>query len=135
MSTKCIGPEVAGIGTTFVAAEDINASTGNAALNGAMIAIDSTSGLAYKATNSATRRVAGVTFDKVLTGATGYAKKSVYRLNNSTTSPLTQADAGEVCYVEDSITVASAGNSVAGTIMEVDGLGVMVWVGVKAAVV
>jgi len=132
-----ISAEQAGLGSFVVTGEAINSTSGNSSSNGVMIAVDTADGKGYEADASvSTHQVVGVCFDKVASAGTAFAKKGVYRITNSTSSPVVAADTGKVCYVEDASTVAHAGTNsiVAGTVMSVDSLGVMVWVGVKAPV-
>jgi hypothetical protein len=127
--------EQPGLVTDVTLAEDINISATYGAIKGVMLSVDTSSGLAYKATDSATRTVVGFNLDKHYSGdALVPALKRIYRLNNSTSAPIAVKDAGKVAYVENSTTVAVSGTAVAGTIMGVDTSGVFVWVGVAANV-
>lgn len=61
-------------------------------------------------------------------------RRGCFRWRNSASDPITQADVGRTCYVEDDETVAKTDSigtlSAAGTIREIDGDGDGVWVAV-----
>ena len=127
------GPELAGNGAFVVLGAAINSSTGNSSSNGVMVAQRSSDGLGIAADTTSGNIVLGVNFDQHAIGDTVFCKQAIYRMDNSSTSPVVVQDVGKVCYVETSSIVAHAGaNSiVAGTVKGVDANGVFVKVGVK----
>jgi hypothetical protein len=101
---------------------------------GIMIAIKSTDSEAYKAADTANLTVVGVNDETASEDDTDLvAKSGIYGLDNSSTYPVSQANIGSDCYVEDESTVSTSGGSnniVAGKVVDVDSNYVWVKVGV-----
>ena len=108
-----------------LAATDVNA----------MIIVKAGDGEAYKGAKASGNKVVGINCN----GETDFAEgdyivvsQGEFLLTNSTTSALTAAHIGGLCYLEDAYTVASAATNsvVAGTVKEVVTEGVWVAVGI-----
>lgn len=96
---------------------------------GALVAVDTgNSNKLCPAANTATHIVVGVSVKAGAVGDTFVAQGGIFRFTNSTSSALSAADVYKVCYVEDSVTVASAASHsiIAGTVVNVDSTGVYV---------
>lgn len=94
-----------------------------------LIAVNTSSGVAVEASDTASRRVVGVNEDE--TGVSGdiiTVTRGVFLFKNSTTAAIAAKDIGAKAYVEDSYTVALSGTNsiVAGQIEDVTSLGVYV---------
>lgn len=97
---------------------------------GNLLAIDYASE-AQMAANTVGLRVIGIAPKEVNNAADGLytgVENDIYLLANSSTSPLTRANIGQVCYVEDEATVASFTTALvaAGLVVDVDANGVYV---------
>jgi len=97
---------------------------------GAIVAIDSNLE-AQPAANTAGFRVVGVAqikTDNADDGESAKVKSGIFLLDNSSTSPITRAGIGSVCYVEDDETVAgtTSVSIAAGLVHDVDSAGVWV---------
>lgn len=122
-------------GGKLVAAEDLALGTTISAYLLAVATTGDNAGKAYKASDTAGRRVIGI----ACTGSksdgnipdegyfakagdyVGYSAERMPCLNNSATNALTNANIGDVCYVEDEITVCTSAGStnslIAGTVV------------------
>jgi len=98
-----------------------------------LIAVDTSAGTAFEASDAAARRIVGV--NEVDTGVSGdvivVESSGTYRFKNSATAPLAAIDLGAVCYAADSVTVAktTSHSLIAGTVVDIDTVGVWVEVG------
>jgi len=83
-------------------------------------------GVAVNTDPDAIDNSAGAAGDKTVV-----VKRGPFAFDNSSTSPVTAAQKGGNCYIEDSVTVASAGSNsiVAGKVMMIDTDGVWVNIG------
>ena len=99
---------------------------------GILIAITS-AGKAVKAADASGYTVVGVNEETADAGDYIVAISGIYRLDNSTSHAVAQANIGDSVYVEDETTVSTDGGTnsiVAGTVVDVDSNGVWVKVGV-----
>lgn len=120
---------------TLVAAENI-------ADVGVMLAVSTSAGTGYKASDAASRRVVGIvkTGDNGTVGYIASTSENVtalsgysFLLGNSSTSPLAAKDIGGYAYVEDEVTVCTTTGSthklIAGVVDDVTTAGVYVFIG------
>jgi hypothetical protein len=119
-------PKLAGEG--FV--DDFTAINADILYAGGMGAIDSTQEI-QPASDTLGLRVVGripVKVDNTADGEASEVDSGIFRYVNSTTAPVTRAQVGDVCYVEDDQTVASTSTNLvaAGLVVDVDSKGVWV---------
>lgn len=97
---------------------------------GLMIAINTGTGVAMKASDAASRRVVGMNKEVALIGDTEFvANRGIYVFDNDGTNPLAKDDIGNNCYVKDEKTVDKTGGAnlvVAGKVIDVTTEGVAV---------
>lgn len=103
---------------------------------GQFVAIKTADGEAYAATDASGQTVVGINAHKGSEGDELVVLRGIYRFENSATQPVTAAYIGKTCYIENSTTVAisTVSSNKAGTVRELDGLGVFVDVGVITAI-
>lgn len=99
---------------------------------GQMIVVKTADAEAYAATDATGQRVVGINLQTGSEGDTISVQKGVWILTNSSNNAITDAYIGNVCYVEDSKTVSTSSGTysvIAGTVVDVQSIGVLVDVG------
>lgn len=103
---------------------------------GQLIAVDTSSGAAYAATDSATRRVVGVNSETAASGAKIVAVSGIFGFANANSTDVAKTDIGTLCYVHDSVTVSMTSNDAkVGTVVDVDSVSGLVYVNVGASTI
>lgn len=114
--------------TTF----DFPAKGGKLFFVGALVAIDSATGLAAPATGAATETVVGVSMHRrdttgIADGATAVkVRRGCVRLPADPANPYTLADIGTTAHALDDATLSKAGKAAAGIVRDVDDAGVWI---------
>jgi len=97
---------------------------------GIMLALDTSAGTMFKASDAANRRVVGINQDAAASGDDVVARRGIYCFDNSESNAVAQTDIGTNCYVEDENTVTTdtgTNSVVAGKVIGVES-GIGVWV-------
>lgn len=112
----------------------LSLTAGGTGYGGGMVSLLTATGLAVAAGTASTGRAVGVALADFADGDVFNVEIGVFRFGNSASTDLIEkADIGATCYVVDDQTVALTSSSgtrqIAGTIVDVDSVGVWVKVG------